>query len=126
MSVAHHPTAMDRVHTIRVASDFTRTPGGRSPRNGKFNGEEFRTRWLEPALRQVPGTYDRVVVDRDGVDTFIGSFLEESFGGLLRTTYDRLADAKALEISASGEFVAFRDLALQYMRDQDVKNAARG
>jgi hypothetical protein len=127
MSVVSHVLGDSRVRTIRVASDFTRTPGGRSPRNGKFNGEEFRTRWLEPALREVPAKFDRIIVDLDGVDTYIGSFLEESFGGLLRSMYSRLADAtQALEIRATGEFVVFRDLALEYMRNQDAKNAARG
>lgn len=116
-----------RVRMIRVASEFTRTPGGRSPRNGKWNGEEFRKRWLEPALREVPSRYERVVVDLDGVDTYIGSFLEEVFGGLLRGTFAHVSDAaRALEIRATGEFTVFRDLALDYMNQQDRKNAISG
>lgn len=125
MSSAQQSARDPRIHVIRVATDFTRTPGGRSPRNGKFNGEEFRTRWLEPALRDVPGKFDKVVVDLDGVDTYIGSFLEEAFGGLLRSHFSRLDQAKReLDIRATGEFGVFRELALEYMLDQDRKNAA--
>ncbi|WP_187277185.1 STAS-like domain-containing protein [Methylobacterium sp. WL103] len=124
MSAMQHPTSAPSAYTIHIATDFTRTPGGRSSRNGKYNGEEFRTRWLEPALRDVPARFERVVVDLDGVDTYIGSFLEEVFGGLLRGTFERYNDAaRVLEIKATGEFVVFRDLALDYMRRQDAKNA---
>jgi len=122
MSVAQ--MSRDRVRTINVASDFTRTPGGRTKRNGPFNGVQFRTEVLEPALRQMPGEYTKLVVNLDGVDTYIGSFLEESFGGLLRGLYDTFEEAaERLEIRATGEFEVFRDLAYQYMRDQDKRNA---
>lgn len=121
MSVAQ--MSRDRVRTIKVATDFTRTPGGRSRRNGPFNGAEFRTEWLEPALREMPGEYTKLVVDLDGVDTYIGSFLEEAFGGLLRTLYRSFDEAsKHLEIRATGEFEVFKDLALRYMRDQEQRN----
>lgn len=121
MSVAQ--MSRDRVRTINVASDFSRSPGGRSRRNGPHNGVEFRTEVLEPLLRKIPNEYTKLVVNLDGVDTYIGSFLEEAFGGLLRGFYDTFDEASAhLEIQASGEFEVFRDLAYQYMREQEDRN----
>ncbi|MGU3358875.1 STAS-like domain-containing protein [Methylobacterium sp. M6A4_1b] len=126
MSVAEKRDTPTRTHIIKIASDFTRTPGGRSGRNGSFNGVEFRTRWLEPALRDAVATNERVVVDLDGVDTYIGSFLEEVFGGLLRGMFDSYAEAmQRLEIRGTGEFEVFRDLALEYMREEDAKKPKR-
>ncbi len=66
---------------IDVARDFSPTPGGRYERESKWSGEEFRIRLLEPALR----AGKRIVVDLDGAVGFTTSFLEEAFGGLVRT-----------------------------------------
>lgn len=64
---------------ISVARDFSRAPGPRLTRHGRWSGEEFRER-LELELRR----HDRVVVDLDGTRGFDSSFLEEAFGGLVR------------------------------------------
>lgn len=110
-------------HVIRVASEFSATPGGRNPKNGPFNGEVFRERFLVPALRD----HSKVVVELDGTDTYIGSFLEEAFGGLLREPHEFNYDViqSKLEIVGNGEFAFFRDLAIQYMKDQEKKNRRR-
>jgi hypothetical protein len=66
--------------TIDVGRDFSMTPGGRFMSEGEFSGEEFRKRFVEPAL-------DRgcnVVIDLDSAEGFTTSFLEEVFGGLVR------------------------------------------
>ena len=118
-------SSFGRTRVISVARDFSPVPGGRHPRNGPFSGEEFRERTLVPALQDVPGRYSRVVVDLDGADTYIGSFLEEVFGGLLRTHFrdKRIAEVeRLLEVRGTGEFEFFRDLAMDYMRKQDTKN----
>jgi len=51
-----------------------------TPESGQFSGERFRREFLVPALRK----YDQVVVDASGTLTLGSSFLEESFGGLVR------------------------------------------
>ena len=64
---------------ISVAKDFTRHPGPRYERQGKFSGERFRSVLVE-ALKKV----QRLVVDLDGTSGFGSSFLDEAFGGLIR------------------------------------------
>ncbi|MGR3435746.1 MAG: STAS-like domain-containing protein, partial [Shimia sp.] len=73
-------TLIDQERTIRVASDFSQTPGGRYRRHGPYSGEEFRMKHLVPALKAAK----RVVIEFDGVDAYPVSFTEEAFGGLVR------------------------------------------
>ena len=65
---------------INIAKDFSRYPAGRYQEDGDFNGEEFRKKYLVPALKNS----DKVEVVFDGVAGFGSSFLEEAFGGLVR------------------------------------------
>jgi hypothetical protein len=67
-----------------VASDFSDTPGGRTPKEGEFSGEEFRDNVLEPAYRECLVSNEVLTVDFDGCYGFGTSFLEEAFGGLVR------------------------------------------
>lgn len=65
--------------SVSVARDFTRHPGPRFRWQGKFSGEEFRSRliaWLERA--------EQLTVDLDGTSGYGSSFLDEAFGGLIR------------------------------------------
>ncbi|WP_421917354.1 STAS-like domain-containing protein [Mesorhizobium sp.] len=72
---------------IDVASEFSPYPSGRVPNDGTFNGERFRKEVLVPALSAAieQGPNQRLVIDIDGVRSFGSSFLEEAFGGLIRT-----------------------------------------
>lgn len=67
--------------TIKVGRDFSDTPGGRYPEDGPWNGQKFRQEYLIPALKE----HDKVVVDISGVEGYGSSFLEEVFGGLVRS-----------------------------------------
>ena len=70
-----------KVKTINIAKDYSLTPFGLYPSDGKFNGERFRKERLLPALKE----FDQVVVELDGTTISYGSsFLEETFGGLVR------------------------------------------
>ena len=66
--------------TIEIAKDFTPFPAGRYEKDGPYTGEGFRKRILVPALKQ----YDSVEIILDGTIGYGSSFLEESFGGLIR------------------------------------------
>jgi len=77
------------VKEITIGSDYAAIPGGRYVRYGDFSGEHFRDAVLVPALNE----FDRVLVFLDGTKTYMSSFLEEAFGGLIRErgfTYDDL------------------------------------
>lgn len=68
-------------NVLDIASTYTRFPAGRYRSDGKYSGERFRDDYLIPALEQ-NGT---VTVRLDGVMGYGSSFLEEVFGGLLRS-----------------------------------------
>ena len=67
---------------INIAKDFTDAPGGRYKSDGKFSGEEFRLKYLEPALKEENNK--EITINLDGTFGFPPSFLEEAFGGLAR------------------------------------------
>jgi hypothetical protein len=66
---------------ISVARDFTRFPSGRYKRNGETSGEAFRERFLEAPIRNG----EKVTVELDGTIGYGSSFLEEAFGGVVRS-----------------------------------------
>ncbi len=67
--------------TLSVARQFSRFPGGRFKRISDYSGEEFRDDLLLPEIRRG----GPVVVDLDGVVGYGSSFLEEVFGGAVRS-----------------------------------------
>lgn len=69
--------------SIRLASDFNPFPFGRYPSHGDWNGQRFRDEWLIPALK----SGDVLEVDLDGARGLSPSFLEEAFGGLVRSGF---------------------------------------
>ena len=69
---------------IKVAADFTRTPGHRSPDDGLFSGELFLKDILSPVFQDCYNLNDLLFVDLDGTAGYATSFLEASFGGLAR------------------------------------------
>ncbi|NHC09799.1 STAS-like domain-containing protein [Stutzerimonas degradans] len=67
--------------------NFSLTPYGRYPIDGTDNGETFRKQFLEPAFRDPE--VEKVIVNLDSVQEgyeYGSSFLEESFGGLVRSS----------------------------------------
>lgn len=69
------------IPVIDIARDFTRFPAGRYRADGPYSGERFRDDLLLPALKQ----HDRVTIQLDGTMGYGSSFLEEVFGGLVRS-----------------------------------------
>lgn len=66
---------------VSVATDFSRFPSGRHKSKGSTSGEGFREKFLEPAVL----ANEQIEVDLDGTIGYGSSFLEEAFGGLVRT-----------------------------------------
>lgn len=90
--------------TIYMADDFSTTPAGRYRSDGQFSGEEFREGILIPALN----SHDMVIVNLDNTIGYGSSFLEEAFGGIIRSgkfTHKELK--KKLKIESSRSF--YRD-----------------
>ena len=72
-------------HTIDIAREFTKFPFGRYRDDGDKSAEVFREDILIPALND----YDRVTVDLGGTNYYGSSFLEETFGGLVRQGFTK-------------------------------------
>ncbi len=105
---------------ITIKDRFTAYPGGRFRADGKFSGQEFREDILLPALRSARARHDSVVVNLDGVAGYASSFLEESFGGLVRTHgfSDRELLGGLLTIEAKNPlYRVYKELAARYIRD---------
>ena len=69
---------------IKIAEEYTDTPGARYYVQGPFPGEEFRDKYLYPKYLKCFEKNEELIVDLDGGYGYGSSFLEEAFGGLVR------------------------------------------
>ena len=83
--------------TIHIAKDFSRYPAGRYTTDGPHSGERFREEYLKPILERG----ERAVIELDGTRGYGSSFLEEAFGGLVRSGYSVTTVKSALEFHTS-------------------------
>ena len=60
---------------IRIATDFTETPGARYRNEGDFSGEEFRESILEPKFLEAKNKGEQLTIDLDGGYGYPTSFL---------------------------------------------------
>ena len=111
--------------TIRVA-DSVRAPGGRYEKDGPHSGEWYRETVLRPALEQAIGSGEELVVELDGTSGYGSSFLEEAFGGLVRTAGRRRDEVgKKLRVVAKTElYRPYQLLAEKYIANALTKQAA--
>ena len=97
---------------VNVAKDFTRFPSGRYKRNGSTSGEAFREAFLEGPL--VRG--EKVMVELDGTVGYGSSFLEEAFGGLVRSL--KMTSAQILDLLTIGTSdPLLRDEVIEYIQE---------
>ena len=71
--------------SISIAKDFSDAPGGRYKNEGENSGEEFRDRILKPKFDEAKRNNEKIEIDFDNCYGFATSFLEEAFGGFVRT-----------------------------------------
>jgi hypothetical protein len=91
---------------------------------GPFSGEEFREELLEPALKQAIEQKHVLTIILDGVSGYGSSFLEESFGGLVRSGFTSDQLRKHLRIAAlTSRFEHHRIRAENYIADALKKMA---
>lgn len=94
--------------TISIAKDFSRIPGARFPQEGDFSGQEFRTKILRPKLEKAISAHEKLKVILDGTAGLGTSFLEESFGGLIRIdgfSYNDLMNTIELVSDEDDEYI---------------------
>jgi len=78
-------TRTEEVKIVPVR-DFTRTPGPRYRHEGQYSGEVFREEYVVPKFEEARREGKKLVVDLDETAGYASSFLEETFGGLVRLT----------------------------------------
>jgi hypothetical protein len=69
---------------IKLAEDFSKTPGARFISDGPFSGELFRETVLIDKYKEAKEKNEKLLIDLDGTYGYATSFLEEAFGGLAR------------------------------------------
>lgn len=93
--------------------DFSLIPFGRYKSDGPDSGEEFRKEHLLNALNE----FEKVTVILDGIEVELSSsFLEETFGGLIRIeglTLEKLRESLNIESADSYDV----DRAWRYIKD---------
>jgi hypothetical protein len=100
--------------TNKIAEDFTKFPSGRFKTDGNYTGEHFREDILLPSLK----ANDQVIVDINGVRGYGSSFLEESFGGIVREKYfteNELRDRLIIQCSDANS--SYRTEIWQYIKE---------
>lgn len=104
---------------ISIATDFSRTPGARHASEGSYSGDEFRDTILYPKYCEAKEKKEKLVVDLDGCYGYATSFLEESFGGLVRKVQEKgILDTIVIE---SEEDESLIELIQQYVKDAEEK-----
>ena len=102
----------ENIHLIKIASEFSKTPG-------PYSGEKFRNSSLVPALQ----AHQKVLVDLDGTAGFGSSFIDEAFGGIVRSgafAADELL--KRIEIK-SDEEIELKEDVRRAITDAKIENA---
>jgi hypothetical protein len=111
---------MDNI-LIKIARDFVPTPGPRYIKEGSHSGELFRDTILFPKLQDAIAKRIKVIVELDGTAGYGTSFLEETFGGLIR---EKKMDLKTieqhLEIISKEEEYLIEDIQ-HYLEDAENK-----
>lgn len=103
------------MHKVSVARDFHKYPGGRYPKHGKGNGEDFREEHILPFLKDG----QKVVVVFDHAAGFPASFLDEAFGGLVRAgiAFETLKELLTIEAEDRNDRV-YVDEAWAYIEEE--------
>ena len=104
---------------IKIATDFTTAPGPRLISEGKFSGEQFRKEVLLPKVREAIAQKCFLVVNLDGTSGYGTSFLEESFGGLIREDKIDLATLDSILTLVSAEEPDLLTEIREYLEDAE-------
>lgn len=106
---------------IKIAKDFTPTPGPRYIKEGFHSGELFRENILYPKFLEAIEKGLKIEIDLDGTAGYGTSFLEETFGGLIREkNMDISVIRKHLELISKEEDYLIDDIQ-NYLEDADSK-----
>lgn len=108
--------------TLEIARDFSPVPAGRYRSDGAHSGEVFREEHLRPALTKA----EIVKVVLDGAEGYGSSFLEEAFGGLVRSGEIDSNDAlRRIELVSDEDPTLVSEIQ-SYLQQEGARRAAKG
>lgn len=110
---------------ISIAKDFSAIPGARFPEEGDFSGQDFRNNVLCPALKEAISNDEVLTVILDGTAGLGTSFLEESFGGLIRNDKFSLATLQKHLYLVSDEDPDYITEINQYMSEANAQSSQK-
>ncbi|MBO4843959.1 MAG: STAS-like domain-containing protein [Bacteroidales bacterium] len=102
---------------LSIAKEYSRCPGARYEREGDYSGERFRETLLYPRLKQAIEEGVKLEVILDGSAGYSTSFIEESFGGLIRTNKLTLKQLEDNLIIISEEDPSYLDDIKKYLNN---------
>lgn len=111
--------AADNTIELNVLREFSRTPGPRYIDEGEFSGELFRKNILLPKFKEAKENGCILLIELDGTEGYGTSFLEEAFGGLIRSegfSYEEIN--KTVELKTTEEKYLKEDI-YKYMKDAE-------
>lgn len=103
--------------TINIATDFSKTPGVRNEAEGSHPGKKFREELLYPLLKEAIDKGTQLKVILDGTSGLGTSFLEESFGGLIRVNKLSYLDLKKSLVLVANEDPDYIEEIEDYLSD---------
>lgn len=110
---------------IKISSDYAKSPGPRLIAEGKNSGEEFRKKILLPKLKEAIERSIRLEIDLDGTAGYGTSFLEESFGGLIREDGFDLQKLRDVFIFKSVEEPGLLDEINEYLEEAEMESKGK-
>lgn len=110
---------MDKI-IIKIADDYTKTPGVREEIEGDFPGEEFLEKILLPNFKLAISERKKLFVDLDNTAGYATSFLESAFGGLAREYNDHKIILDNLELKSDDDPFLIDDI-IEYIKDANNK-----
>ncbi len=110
---------MLEMYKISIANDFTRYPSGRYARSGNTSGETFRETLIIPLLEKGEG----IEIDFDGTVGYGSSFLEEAFGGLIRSPRLNSMSSKSIigHLTLKSQDSSIVQEVIEYMQNAAVR-----
>lgn len=89
---------------INIARDFSSMPGPRTRESGMFSGEEFYEELLLPKFRQAEELGVKLIVNVDGLFGYPSSFIDASFGRLIRELGRATVDGRLIIEAIADQF----------------------
>lgn len=109
-----YPPFLHKDNVLNIVRDFSEYPGGRYKLHGKYSGEELRE-LIICRLKENPK--ETLIIEMDGTYGYPPSFLEETFGGLIRALPEVPAADIINSLSLKSSRLRYKENILEYMHN---------